>query len=168
MSVEQISQWTSLQHMVIWQSGMQWKLAFQWLWLFAFSRVWEFHWHLSLYFVWQGHQNRNTWMTATSLSLRPHYSWEVFLVEWRSHSKWSPEYGRCHRAHSISNGQQCGHYSGILEMRPEALGADAVWEGVEADGQSFLLDMLFFIQSPGRIVFTELARSSHSLFTCIS
>lgn len=60
------------------------------------------------------------------------------------------------------------HQSGILETRPESVGAGAGWDGVEAGGQSFLLEVLFFIQSPGRIAVTELVRSSHSLFTWTS
>lgn len=173
MSVEQTSQWTSLKHMgdlTVW-NAMETCLPmvvtvclleslgilFASLLMFRLTGSPE-----------QEHLNdrcKDVIVLTSTLFMGGFF---FFLVEWRSHSKWSPDYGRCRRAHGILSGQQCGHYSGILEMRPEALGTEAGWEGVEAGGQVFPLDMSFFIQSPGRILFTELARSSHSPFTWIS
>lgn len=52
-------------------------------------------------------------------------------------------------------------------MRLEPLGADDSWDRVEACGQSFLLEVQCFIQSPGKASLMELASSSHSLLTWI-
>lgn len=51
------------------------------------------------------------------------------------------------------------------------LGTDAGRDGLKTPSNSFLYSTLptsVFMQSPGRVTFTELARSSNSLFTWIS